>query len=154
MMEIVQQKANKRRANPNKRSVNSQEGKTEEVLRCIFLKALKIIIRNPLFWAKVFSFWNSAQHYANIYYISENSGAYHIPHISACPRKSVSNFLHLFCMYISHLARIKSIIVVATPNKPLWKVWKQEKMLNTWKILSVSSLFCYFFLYSITCWWH
>lgn len=30
MVEFVQQKANKRRANPNKQSVNPQEGKTEE----------------------------------------------------------------------------------------------------------------------------
>lgn len=44
MVEFVQEKVNKRGTNPNKQSVNPQEGKTEEVLKCIFLKALKIII--------------------------------------------------------------------------------------------------------------
>lgn len=44
MVEFVQKQVNKRRTNPNKPSVNPQEGKTEVVLRCIFLKALKIII--------------------------------------------------------------------------------------------------------------
>lgn len=49
MVEFVQKKVNKRRGNPNKPNVKSQEGKTEEVLRSIFLKALKILIRNSLF---------------------------------------------------------------------------------------------------------
>lgn len=45
---LYKKKENKRRANPNKPSVNPQEGETKEVLRCIFLKAFKILIRNSL----------------------------------------------------------------------------------------------------------